>query len=90
MLRGDARSCIGIFKKTLLTFDGGRSRLQRSRSGTHYGSSRSMYNVRRTARFANELRVGQLVDDVDEDFLGGAVTRLLPRCDFNLDLRIGL
>lgn len=36
------------------------------------------------------LQVGHLVHDVNEDFLRGPVARLLPRCDFDLNLRIGL
>jgi hypothetical protein len=36
------------------------------------------------------LQVGLLVHDVNEDFLGGPVARLLPCCDFDLYLRIGL
>jgi hypothetical protein len=51
------------------------------------------YQRRRRATSEGEgsgLEVRQRVYDVNEDFLGGPIARLLPCCDFDLDLRIGL
>ena len=36
------------------------------------------------------LSVGLFVHDLNENFPGGPVARLLPRCDFDFDLRTGL